>query len=90
MGFISYASSDGIGTITIDRPEKKNAMTYAMLGELWDALDEGAADDGARALILTGVPGAFCAGTDLSDLQGTPEDAARRWRRPPGPRRRRR
>ena len=74
MGFISYASSDGIGTITIDRPEKKNAMTYAMLNELWDALDEGAADDGARALILTGVPGAFCAGTDLSDLQGTPED----------------
>ena len=74
MGFISYASSDGIGTITIDRPEKKNAMTYAMLNELWDALDEGAADDGARALILTGVPGAFCAGTDLSDLQDTPED----------------
>src|SRR5262245_43257985 len=74
MGYISYASSDGIGTITIDRPEKKNAMTYAMLSELWDALDEGAADDGARALILTGVPGAFCAGTDLSDLQSTPED----------------
>ena len=74
MGFISYSSSDGIGTITIDRPEKKNAMTFAMLNELWDALDEGAADDGARALILTGVPGAFCAGTDLSDLQSTPED----------------
>jgi enoyl-CoA hydratase/carnithine racemase len=74
MGFISYAASDGIGTITIDRPEKKNAMTYAMLGELWDALDEGAADASARALILTGVPGSFCAGTDLSDLKGTPED----------------
>src|SRR4051794_19199250 len=66
MAHISYASSDGVGTITIDRPEKKNAMTYAMLGELWDALDEGAADTAARALILTGVPGAFCAGTDLS------------------------
>jgi enoyl-CoA hydratase/carnithine racemase len=74
MGHISYASSEGIGTITIDRPEKKNAMTYAMLAELWEALDAGAADAGARALILTGVPGAFCAGTDLSDLQGTPED----------------
>ncbi len=74
MAFISYASSDGIGTITIDRPEKKNAMTYSMLNELWDALDEGADDATARALILTGVPGAFCAGTDLSDLQGTPED----------------
>ncbi len=74
MGHISYVASDGIGTITIDRPEKKNAMTYAMLRELWDALDEAAADDGCRAVILTGVPGAFCAGTDLSDLQSTPED----------------
>jgi 2-(1,2-epoxy-1,2-dihydrophenyl)acetyl-CoA isomerase len=87
MGFISYASSDGIGTITIDRPEKKNAMTYGMLEELWDALDAGAADDGARALVLTGVPGAFCAGTDLSDRQDTPEDrrgggGARRVRGP--------
>ncbi len=36
-------------------------MTYAMLSELSDALDEGAADDEARALILAGVPGAFCA-----------------------------
>src|SRR5690349_6375887 len=75
MAFITYAARDGIGTITIDRPEKKNAMTYAMLGELWDALDEGAADPACRALVLTGVPGAFCAGTDLSDLQSTPEDA---------------
>jgi enoyl-CoA hydratase/carnithine racemase len=74
MGFISYASSDGIGTITIDRPEKKNAMTYAMLNELWDALDAGADDPATKALILTGVPGSFCAGTDLSDLQGTPSD----------------
>ncbi len=74
MGHISYESSDGIGTITIDRPEKKNAMTYRMLNELWDALDAGTDDHSARALILTGVPGAFCAGTDLSDLQDTPED----------------
>ncbi|MEE4022232.1 enoyl-CoA hydratase-related protein [Gordonia sp. PKS22-38] len=71
---ISYESHDGIGTITIDRPAKKNAMTFAMLGELSDAVAEGIDDDGARALILTGVPGAFCAGTDLSDLQDTPEE----------------
>jgi enoyl-CoA hydratase/carnithine racemase len=89
MGFISYSSSDGIGTITINRPEKKNAMTYAMLNELWEALDEAAADDGTRALILTGVPGSFCAGTDLSDLQSTPEDqrggGATRTQRPAAP-----
>ena len=82
MGYISSAAKDGVGTITIDRPEKKNAMTYAMLEELSNALDECAIDDGVRALVLTGVPGAFCAGTDLSDLQSTPED-----RRGGGPRR---
>lgn len=89
MGYISYAAKDGIGTITIDRPEKKNAMTYGMLNELWDALDEGAADASVTALILTGVPGAFCAGTDLSDLQDTPEDqrggGASRKARPAAP-----
>ena len=74
MGHISYSSSEGIGTITIDRPEKRNAMTFAMLGELWDALDTASEDDATRAIVLTGVPGAFCAGTDLSDLSSTPED----------------
>ena len=74
MGYISYSSSEGIGTITIDRPEKRNAMTFAMLNELWEALDAAADDDGTRAIVLTGVPGAFCAGTDLSDLSATPED----------------
>lgn len=74
MGHISYSSNEGIGTVTIDRPEKRNAMTFAMLGDLWDALDEAAADDATRAIVLTGVPGAFCAGTDLSDLADTPED----------------
>ncbi|MDY7103853.1 MAG: enoyl-CoA hydratase/isomerase family protein [Actinomycetota bacterium] len=71
---ITYSAADGIGTITIDRPEKRNAMTYGMLRELWAAFDEASGDDDCRAIILTGVPGAFCAGTDLSDLSDTPED----------------
>jgi enoyl-CoA hydratase len=65
---------EGIATITIDRGEKRNAMTYAMLGAFHDAIAKIAADPKARVVILTGVPGSFCAGTDLSDLQDTPTD----------------
>lgn len=71
---ILYDRVDGIGTLTINRPEKKNAMTYAMLREFISRIGEAGADPAAKVLILTGVQGAFCAGTDLSDLSDTPED----------------
>ena len=74
MPFITLTVDDGVGTITIDRPEKKNAMTYAMLGELGECLVAASEHDDVRAVVLTGVAGAFCAGTDLSDLDATPED----------------
>ena len=70
--YIGYEVADHIATITIDRPEKRNAMTYAMLGELIAAFRTAGADDRARVVILTGVPGAFCAGTDLADLATIP------------------
>jgi enoyl-CoA hydratase/carnithine racemase len=64
--------SDGIGTITIDRPEKRGAMTYAMLGAFIEAVGKAGADDRVRVLIVTGSGGAFCAGTDLADLATIP------------------
>jgi enoyl-CoA hydratase/carnithine racemase len=70
--FIRYEVAERIATITIDRPEKRNAMTYAMLAELIEAFRRAGADDEARVVILTGVPGAFCAGTDLADLASVP------------------
>lgn len=69
---VLYEVDDGIATITIDRPEKKNAMTYAMLGDFIEVVRRAGADPAARVVILTGVPGAFCAGTDLSDLATVP------------------
>jgi enoyl-CoA hydratase/carnithine racemase len=71
---IRYDVDGGIATITIDRPEKKNAMTYAMLEEFLDAVARAGTDDAARAVVVTGVPGAFCAGTDLADLATVPGD----------------
>jgi enoyl-CoA hydratase len=64
--------ADGIATLTIDRAEKRNAMTYAMLGAFIDMVAEAGADDRVRVLIVTGSGGAFCAGTDLADLATIP------------------
>ena len=69
---IRYEAADGIGTITIDRPEKRNAMTYAMLAEFISTVRKAGADDDARVVIVTGAGGAFCAGTDLADLNTVP------------------
>jgi enoyl-CoA hydratase/carnithine racemase len=69
---IRYAVADGIATITIDRPEKRNAMTYAMLAAFLDTVARAGEDDAARVLVVTGAGGAFCAGTDLADLATVP------------------
>lgn len=70
--FIRYDVDDHIATITIDRPEKKGAMTYAMLRDFIETVHRAGRDDAARVIIITGAPGTFCAGTDLSDLQTIP------------------
>ncbi len=72
---IRYAvDTDGIAIITIDRAEKRNAMTYAMLFAFIDAVKQAGADDAVRVVIVTGAGGAFCAGTDLADLATIPGD----------------
>jgi enoyl-CoA hydratase len=63
---------EGIGVITIDRPEKRNAMTYAMLAAFIAAVRTAGEDERVRVLIVTGAGGAFCAGTDLADLATVP------------------
>jgi enoyl-CoA hydratase/carnithine racemase len=56
--------------LTIDRPEKRNAMTTAMWAALPDALAGIAADREVRVLVVTGAGPSFCAGADISDLLG--------------------
>jgi len=68
---IKYTRDGKIGTITIDRPEKKNAMTFAILFDFIETVRHAGGDDIA-VLVITGVPGAFCAGTDLADLSTIP------------------
>lgn len=63
---------DGIAILTIDRPEKRGAMTFAMLFAFIEKVREVSADDDIRVLIVTGSGGSFCAGTDLADLSTKP------------------
>ena len=50
-------------------------MTYAMLGEFIETVGRADADERTVAIVITGVPGAFCAGTDLADLATVPGEA---------------
>ncbi len=62
------AIEDGFTVVALNRPEKRNALTYEMLAELLQALDE-VEKSPARVLILTGTDNAFCAGMDLQALK---------------------
>ena len=59
------AHQDGITTLTLNRPEARNAMSPEMMTALADALPRLAADRSVRAVVLTGAGGAFCAGGDV-------------------------
>jgi methylglutaconyl-CoA hydratase len=64
-----------IRTITLNRPERRNAMTYEMQLELISAMEESAASH-CCALIITGAGDAFCSGLDLAELQTLREKSA--------------
>ena len=57
--------SDGVATVTLNRPDRRNAIGDGMREELADAYLRCDADDAVRVLVLTGTPPAFCAGADL-------------------------
>lgn len=61
---------DDVAILTLDRPEALNALSFAILGQIGDAIDQADAMVGLRALIVTGAgPKAFCAGADIKELR---------------------
>lgn len=60
---------DGVGRITMSRPEAKNALTWAMRDRVCSLLDEASGDVGVRVVVIEGSGGAFCAGADLRSPQ---------------------
>jgi methylglutaconyl-CoA hydratase len=69
------------GTIVLDRPEKRNALTRQMIADLAQALGDLHQEKRVRAVILTGRGPAFCAGMDLAEMQVTAQepDAQSQW-----------
>ena len=64
---ILLAKADGLATITLNAPERLNAVSRKMIAELKDCWEELAADTSVRAVLLTGAGRGFCAGADLAD-----------------------
>ena len=77
---IQLVSEGGIATVTLNRPDKRNAISFELIDDLLRALDEVAKSD-ATVLILTGAGKAFCSGMDLENLKAllgrTPEQNLR-------------
>ena len=65
---VIVTDADGIRTIRMNRPDKKNALTLAMYEAMTAALEGANADDSVRCVLIAGVPGAFSAGNDLADF----------------------
>ncbi|PCE31709.1 enoyl-CoA hydratase [Burkholderia ubonensis] len=72
MTDIQVERADGVMTITIARPAKKNALTAAMYQTMADALGEAQEDKEVRAILLRGSDGIFSAGNDLEDFMKAP------------------
>ncbi len=72
MAEIELTTSDSVATIRLNRPERRNALSSAMMVELERLLAEIERDEAIRVLILTGAGGVFCSGLDLGAMGATP------------------
>lgn len=66
---IIYELRDGIARLTLNRPEKRNALDTELVSELKEAIASSAADDQCRVVLLTGAGKDFCSGADLAGLE---------------------
>lgn len=73
---------DRVGIITLNRPEKLNAWSYHMAGEIRDAMESFNNDRSIGAVVMTGAGRAFCAGADIGGWDNQIEEAQARGRQP--------
>lgn len=81
---IDYSVADAVATITLNRPERMNALTKVLEAELRSAIEQAGKDTAIRAIVLTGAGRAFCAGMDMDELEVLPPEdiQAEQWMRP--------
>ena len=63
---------DGIATLTLNRPEKRNALTSELIADLHKALDEIAEDKAIKVVVIAGAGPVFCSGHDLKEMRADP------------------
>lgn len=80
MSSILYAKDGGVATITLNRPESRNALNLEMCEGLLDAAQAAAMDESVRLVLVRGAGAVFCAGADLKERQGMSEDQTRERR----------
>lgn len=71
-GLVTTSVKDGVLTLRMNRPDKKNALTIDMYDDMAKAITAAHADDEVRAIVIAGVEGAFCAGNDIGDFLNNP------------------
>ncbi len=66
---IVYAVENSVASITLNRPDKRNALNDALIAEIKRSLDKASVDESVRAIVVSGAGKDFCSGADLSALQ---------------------
>ncbi|HVF23599.1 MAG TPA: enoyl-CoA hydratase/isomerase family protein, partial [Pyrinomonadaceae bacterium] len=66
---VLYSVEDAVARITLNRPEKRNALNPALIAGIKDAMREASRDERVRVIVITGAGKDFCSGADLSALQ---------------------
>ncbi|CAN5725712.1 enoyl-CoA hydratase [soil metagenome] len=74
MGSLRTEHAGRVATVTLDDPDRRNALTLELVDELTAAFDRLEGDADVGAVVVTGAPPAFCAGADLSHLGGSRRD----------------
>jgi methylglutaconyl-CoA hydratase len=69
MKYVTYSVTNRIGSITLNRPDKRNALSHELVAELKDAFAQAETDDLVKVIVLKANGDAFCAGADLAYLQ---------------------
>jgi methylglutaconyl-CoA hydratase len=72
---ILYELRDGVARITLNRPDKRNALDGEVVAELKAAFHASASDDACRVVLLTGAGTDFCSGADLANLEKTAQNS---------------
>ncbi len=77
MTLVDVDTAEGVAVITLNDPDRRNALNLPMVDEIVEAMDRIEADADIGAVVITGAPPAFCAGADLSHLGGSQRDGLR-------------